>query len=112
MQSSKYIFLSLFSALVTLTSCDRSDDPKFAQEMELATDSVNLPSDSMALGRTLRITTYHKLASNCELFQGYSQREIGDEKQITAYYVKTDSICGNTSVSEVYMNFTPKIPMT
>lgn len=108
MQNSKYFLLSIFTVLVCLTSCQRSDDPTFAQKIELSTDSVSLPSESITLGNTVQITTYHKLAANCELFHGFSEVEVGEEKQITAYYLKTDSVCGAPTVAEAFMNFTPK----
>ncbi|MHA6727604.1 hypothetical protein ACX3PU_06015 [Chryseobacterium sp. A301] len=108
MQSSKFFLFTIFTALVSLTSCQRSDDPTFAQKIELSTDSVSLPSESITLGNTVQITTYHKLAANCELFHGFSEVEVGEEKQITAYYLKTDSVCGATSVSQAFINFTPK----
>lgn len=108
MQNSKYLILSIFAALVSLVSCNRSDDPTFAQKIALTTDSVSIPSDTITLGSTLQITTYHKLAENCELFQGYSTSDLGNEKLITAYYFKSDSTCGNPSISTAFMIFTPK----
>ncbi|GEM_PF-6987045 len=103
----KIVFFSLLCLGLLCLSCRSSTDENFAEKIALSTDSIAIQSESIPLGASVRIESYHTLLNDCEQFYGFSVSGTGFEKEFSAYGFKTDAACGIEEEIQQLLAFTP-----
>ncbi|MDG4946712.1 hypothetical protein NMK71_09810 [Weeksellaceae bacterium KMM 9713] len=97
----------LFTAL-TLWSCNDDDAKSSFHYVGRGIDSISMPDTAM-LNQRVEIKTYTKLYEGCENFQTHGYDIVGNERTVTAWFVRFDnSECGEETVISPSFYFMPQ----
>lgn len=107
----KYVWmLGIFFTGMSLWSCSNDDDYTRFQYVARGIDSIAMP-DSARLGNRVEIRTFTSVLQGCEQFQSLDWDIVGNERTVTAWFVKYDDLqCGESLPISPFVYFNPQAP--
>ena len=100
--------IGILFTVLALWSCSDDDAQSSFHYVGRGIDSISMPDTAM-LNQRVEIKTYTKLYQECENFQTHGYDIVGNERTVTAWFVRFDnSECGAETVIGPSFYFMPQ----